>query len=208
MNPTSGLLIAIAITSSSAWLASYFPEFGQASFRQKIAITILTLWFCFIFIGSVIKNQDVIFTLPILLASFPILLIDWLSQRIPNRITSCLAILQTLGALLNAIFEGSIGNFYTFVVSVIICLLFLILNLASKDQLGMGDVKLSYSLALGIATVTISLVPLWFLLVFTLGGIFAFALLLFRNANLNSTFAFGPFMLAAMWISIYSYNFL
>jgi leader peptidase (prepilin peptidase)/N-methyltransferase len=70
----------------------------------------------------------------------------------------------------------------------------------------MGDVKLSYSLALGVGSVSLSLVFWCFALAFLVAGIFAALLLLIRRANLKTNFAFGPFLIVATWVSIYFYG--
>jgi leader peptidase (prepilin peptidase)/N-methyltransferase len=90
-------------------------------------------------------------------------------------------------------------------IGVAVFTIFLIMNIATKGQLGMGDVKLSYSLAVGLGIISLSLSFWTFLLAFSMAGIFALGLLSTGKASLNSSVAFGPFMVLATWITLLLY---
>jgi len=202
MNWASIFLLTFLLTLLNILIASRFREVHLAKNRLKASMLILTIMTCLVFALSVSRQASTAYILPISLITYSVLLIDWVAKRIPNRITLYLAILQTLSILTSAILEKSLAPINAIYLGLGTFVLFLLLNLISKGQLGMGDVKLSYSLAVGIGSISPYLIYWTFLLAFSMAGIFALGLLLSQRASLQSSFAFGPFMVMGAWLSL------
>ena len=202
----SNFLSALLLVILNIWIASRFYEARFARNWQRVSAVLVTLSACLIFTSSVFRNYNTIYMLPILLFTYSIILIDWLEKRIPNRITLILAVLQSLSILIRAFSEKSLAPLSAIYLGLGAFAIFLILNLVSRSQIGMGDVKLSYSLAVGIGSNSPYSMYWASLLAFSMAGIFALGLLLSRKASLHSSFAFGPFMILGTWLSLLVYQ--
>lgn len=206
MATTTNWLVGAFLAIVGICITSVFDESKLAKPWQKILIALTTFCISLIFVISTARAIEVLYMLPICVASHAILLIDCVSRRIPNKITLPLGVVQTVGCLVGSILGKSVTPLLSILFSVAVLASFIILNFASKNQFGMGDVKLSYSLALGVGSVSLSLVFWCFALAFLVAGIFASLLLLTRRANLKTNFAFGPFLIVATWVSIFFYG--
>ena len=200
-------LATILLTLLNIWIGSRFQEVRLATNRLKVSTSILTMVTSFAFVFSVSRHASTAYILPLSLATYSVLLIDWVEKRIPNIITLYLAILQTLTSLIRSILEQSLIPLNAIYVGIATFTLFFLLNFFSRDQLGMGDVKFSYSIAVGIGSISPYLIFGTFLLAFFMAGLFALGLLLSRRASLQSRFAFGPFMVIGTWLSVLAYVF-
>ncbi len=124
--------------------------------------------------------------------------IDARTQRIPNKIVIpafFVAVLLMASLEWNAVGQPLLAAGASF-------LLFLILNLVSRSQIGMGDVKLAALLGLGLGALGWGYWLLGVSLGFVFGGIGAFVLLLrARGRGLRSYFAYGPYLVAGALVS-------
>lgn len=206
MQIISELAALTILTLASIWPTLATKEFAQSGPWQRITATTITMTICVIFLFSISRDPVVVYILPIFLISHSVILIDMVSRRIPNLITLYLAIIQTVSIFLRAIFEQSTSHLIAIPIAAMTFALFLFMNVISRNQFGMGDVKLSYSLALGVGSISTSLVLCAFTVAFLIGGIFAFGLLLLQKGTLKTSFAFGPFMLMGTWICLLSHG--
>ncbi|MEN9753594.1 MAG: hypothetical protein RL670_1285 [Actinomycetota bacterium] len=119
--------------------------------------------------------------------------IDARSQRIPNRI-----VLPALaaGLLLIGFFDFALLGQAALAAAASFGL-FLVLNLVSRGQLGMGDVKLAALLGLGLGALGWGYWLLGVALGFVFGAFGALVLLIgSRGSNRKSFFAYGPYLVA------------
>ncbi len=120
--------------------------------------------------------------------------IDLAVQRLPDVLTLPAALAAVLLLGVWAILDG--GSLLTIVASALgLCAAYLLMHLATRGGMGMGDVKLALALgallgALGVAAVLVAT-----MLAFILGGLVSAVLLLRRRASRGATIPFGPFML-------------
>jgi leader peptidase (prepilin peptidase)/N-methyltransferase len=80
--------------------------------------------------------------------------------------------------------------------------LYLALALASRGQLGMGDVKLAALLGLLLGALPWPAWPLGLLAGFVLGALAAVVGLALRRTTLRSPIAFGPSMIVGAWLAV------
>lgn len=206
MTSPEAFLATILLAFLNFLIATKFYEYSFATRGQKTVSAIITLLGSFLFVDSISEQSSYFFMFPIFLISYSVILIDWATHTIPNRLTFYLAILQTLSTLIRAVFEQSFTPFLAIYFAIATFVIFFLMSVLSKDQIGMGDVKLSYSLVIGIGSVSIYLIPWALLYTFLTAGIFAFILLLTQKASLKSSFAFGPFMIVGSWLTILVYR--
>lgn len=131
--------------------------------------------------------------------TFTILVIDLENQIIPDELSFILFILYTLFFSGNLIYQGLFtGIFYS--------LIFLLIYFATKGKgMGLGDVKLVvvlgmwFSLYQGL---------IWLTLSFVLGGLYGIVIILLRMGKLKTKVAFGPFLIFAFWVVVFSVKYL
>lgn len=127
--------------------------------------------------------------------------IDLLTHRIPNRSTLVLGLLTCL-PLLGAVVTLHWGSvFRAFFGSVLVAV---ILGLAwAAGQLGLGDVKLSISLAAALTAVSWKALGLATVLSFLLAGAVAVFLLIFRKGSWRQRLALGPWLVVGSTVAFY-----
>lgn len=114
--------------------------------------------------------------------------IDIKLHIIPNRLQAYLAILALGYAALNYKIAWILllGGAVYF-------LLFLFLSIITGGNLGMGDVKLGFSIG---AILGLTLIVKYLAFSFILAGVIAFVLLITKKKKLNDKMAFGPYLAA------------
>lgn len=79
---------------------------------------------------------------------------------------------------------------------------FLLVRVVAPNGMGMGDVKLAAVIGLVLGWYGLHVALIGLMASFVLGGVFGVILLLSGRANGKSRVAFGPWMIAAMWLAI------
>lgn len=142
------------------------------------------------------------------------LLLAWLSvvlvwidsdvHRLPNGLTypayPAVLGLLTLGSLV----QGDrrwVGGLIGMVVLVV---LFGLLWLVSRGQVGLGDVKWSGVIGASLGWLGADELVIGTMATFLIGGLWALALLLFRGASRSTPLAYGPAMCAGAFVAILS----
>ncbi|MEI6590959.1 MAG: prepilin peptidase [Actinomycetes bacterium] len=125
--------------------------------------------------------------------------IDMKTMRIPNRIVLPATALAALLAFIGG-FEVGLKSIFSALVAY---LLFVVLNLLSRGQVGMGDAKLGALLGAGLGLFGWDTLMLGVSLGFVFGGIAAlFKLIAARGKNLRASFAYGPYLVAGALVVI------
>lgn len=125
--------------------------------------------------------------------------VDLRSMRIPNKI-----VLPSIIVVALLLLAPQWGTYATALwASLISFLVFLVLNLVSRGQMGMGDAKLAALLALGLGYFGWAIYLLGLSLGFVFGGLAAvFKLAIQRSAGMRSSFAYGPYLVAGAFVAI------
>jgi leader peptidase (prepilin peptidase)/N-methyltransferase len=125
--------------------------------------------------------------------------IDARTQRIPNRIVLPSIL---IAAVLFAAFSWAIAGQALLAATISFAVL-LVLNLVSRGQLGMGDVKLAALLGLGLGAIGWGYWLLGLSLGFVFGGLGATVLLARSRGRvgLKSYFAYGPYLVAGALVA-------
>ena len=136
----------------------------------------------------------------------PLSIMDIISRRLPNVLTSALFVLSAIIISISGIVDHASSRVISsFIDSLVLSISFLIVSFATRGGMGMGDVKLSAGIGLIAGFYGTQTLFLSTLLSFTLGALVGVALLLLRKGNLKTTLPFGPFMiigqLVAMWVA-------
>lgn len=144
--------------------------------------------------------------LPMLLSAF---CIDLKLQIIPNRLTLTIFETGLIFTFLNAILNTNLG-ITTFTNSILGMLvgggIFLLITviggiIAGKEAMGFGDVKLMGALGLFFGWINIILVSV---IAFLLAAIISIGILIFRRKGFNDYIPFGPFIVLASLIVIFT----
>ena len=138
----------------------------------------------------------------LLIIGFPLALIDMREHRLPNRLTLSSALLAAVAVLWVAYLTGEWGR--SLLALTIGLATFLIgWLLATKNFIGMGDIKLLISLN----TLAGYFYPLLPVLSMTLGFVLASVVsglrLLLRKIDAASSIALGPYLLLGFYLSVY-----
>ena len=136
----------------------------------------------------------------------PLSIMDIISRRLPNVLTSALFVLSTIIISISGIVDHASSRVISsFIDSLVLSISFLIVSFATRGGMGMGDVKLSAGIGLIAGFYGTQTLFLSTFLSFILGALVGVALLLLRKGNLKTTLPFGPFMiigqLVAMWVA-------
>ena len=136
----------------------------------------------------------------------PLSIMDIISRRLPNVLTSALFVLSAIIISISGIVDHASSRVISsFIDSLVLSISFLIVSFATRGGMGMGDVKLSAGIGLIAGFYGTQTLFLSTLLSFILGALVGVALLLLRKGNLKTTLPFGPFMiigqLVAMWVA-------
>ena len=133
----------------------------------------------------------------------PLAVIDLREHRLPNWLT--LPAYPVAGALLGLAAiadEDSDGAWRALAGMVVLIAFYDVLNRINPAGLGYGDVKFSGVLGLYLGWAGWEALVVGTLAAFTAGGVVGLGLLVTRRANLSSSIAFGPFMLAGAVVGI------
>ncbi len=133
----------------------------------------------------------------------PLAVIDLREHRLPNWLT--LPAYPVAGALLGLAAiadEESERAWRALAGMVILIALYDLLNRINPAGLGYGDVKFSGVLGLYLGWAGWDALIVGTLAAFTAGGVVGLGLLITRRAQLSSSIAFGPFMLAGAVVGI------
>lgn len=121
-----------------------------------------------------------------------IFIIDFEHQIIPDTLV--------FAGILVSIFNFKFLFFNYLLAGFLAAFLLLAIFLATKGRgMGLGDVKFA---VFGGALVGLKLMPVWLFLAFLTGGITGIILVLARRARLKDHIAFGPFLIAAIPITL------
>ena len=120
-------------------------------------------------------------------------IIDYQTQRLPNRIVGWLTVAQ-LAALGYLGLEQPEKFRIALVTAIATLVTYSLLFLISRGSLGMGDVKFSFPLGLTIGWYAPSDWLLTVLLTFVLAGLVSIVEVVIGRKTWKSKFAFGPYM--------------
>ena len=160
-----------------------------------------------LFVGSYVVTGwsiQLISLLALATLTMPLVITDIKEHRLPNLLTLT-GFLVGLGvSILLGISEN---NFSPLIHSLSGALLagcaFLLLNLASRGGMGMGDVKLAVMLGALIAPFGWQVLVMGFIVAFVLGAIIGLILLATKKASRKTLIPFGPYLLIGAWVSLF-----
>jgi len=136
------------------------------------------------------------------LVTAPLVLTDLRDQRLPNPITYSLVAIALIFGAEAALVSGDWAGFgFAFIWGAIPFVLFLVMVLASRGGVGMGDAKLAAGLGLTAALTSGRLTLSSMAAGFLIGGVFALIKLLRKQATSKTQIPFGPFLLAGFWVA-------
>ena len=144
--------------------------------------------------------------IPMLLSAF---CIDYKLQIIPNRLTLTIFEVGLIFTFLSAIsnFNGGIGLFVDNILGMFVGAgIFLLITvigglIAGKEAMGFGDVKLMGAMGLFFGWIDIILISV---MAFLFAAIISIGILIFRRKKINEYIPFGPFIVIAAIITIYT----
>lgn len=138
------------------------------------------------------------------IACGPLVVIDARTHRLPDAITGPTAVAGLLLLTLAVSWgEPTIADLGRAILGgLILCASYLALALISPGGLGLGDVKLAGILGLYLAWCGWETWLLGTFAAFTLGGVWALALIALRRAGRRTAIAFGPYMIAGACVAI------
>ena len=168
------------------------------------AIIYLGILYCFG--NNIIKLLEYLLLAPILLSVF---CIDYKFQIIPNRLNLSLFELGLLFTFVEAVSDTSIivttftNRFLGLLAGGGIFLLITLIGgiIAGKEAMGFGDVKLMAALGLFLGWSNILIVSA---LAFLLAAVISIGILIFRRKKANDYIPFGPFIVLASFIVIFT----
>jgi leader peptidase (prepilin peptidase) / N-methyltransferase len=135
-----------------------------------------------------------------LLLLFPITMalavIDLREHRLPNRLNALAFAIAVVAVEFDA--NALVCGAAAFAI-------FLFLHLVTRGGLGLGDVKLAPSLAVVLGHIDTNLALNALLLTFLTAGLLSAILLALRKITVHSRIPFGPFMIMAFWIGVFSH---
>ena len=125
-------------------------------------------------------------------------------HRLPNGLTYP-AYPAMLGLLvLASVVQGDRRWLAALVGMAVLVVLFGLLWLVSRGQVGLGDVKWSGVIGLCLGWLGADALVVGTMATFLIGGVWAVALLLFRGASRSTPLAYGPAMCAGAFVAILS----
>ena len=136
--------------------------------------------------------------------TMPLVVTDIKEHRLPNFLTLT-GFLAGLGvSILLAIKENSFSPLiHSLSVALLAGFAFLLLNLASRGGMGMGDVKLAVMLGALIAPFGWQVLVMGFIVAFVLGAIIGLILLAGKRVSRKTLIPFGPYLLVGAWASLF-----
>ena len=149
-------------------------------------------------------TTQTLLVIPFAIASFPLLLEDFRSKKLPNRIIYPTTICTFILIFGVALFQG---DFHLFTKSIISASLSFVgaflLYLIARGGFGAGDVKLF--LLTGLVLGSFETPREISAAIFSIFGVALYSLFLIitKRATAKTTVAFGPFIIIGAWISIF-----
>jgi leader peptidase (prepilin peptidase)/N-methyltransferase len=131
-----------------------------------------------------------------------IVVIDLTSHLILNSITFGLALAQLFSFFGAFLLEIEINLAQILSSGLVLFLFFFFMNLISRNQIGMGDVKLAFTVGLIIGYIGFNWLFVSIFITFLVSGIFALLLLLSKKVTRKNEIAFAPFMIIGAWATI------
>lgn len=149
-------------------------------------------------------SQNLIYLalIPLLIYSYQISLSDAITKKIPNKLNAEFAISQTTTLTLYAVLSGEPRHLLSIVFGILYLLLFLILNWFSKQQIGMGDVKLAFPIGVATSMVATQALLISFGVSFSLAAAAVLILMSMGKIKLGDRIPFAPFMFMGAALSI------
>lgn len=142
-----------------------------------------------------------IFGLVVILISISIgiciFVIDWEHQIIPDTLSLSASLLIFIVILLSGT-----DQIYVHLLTGFSCaFFFLVIHMITKGRgMGLGDAKLALFLGIFLGPLYS---PVWLFVSFAIGAVFGIILLSLGKAGMKTKIAFGPFLLAGFWISLF-----
>ena len=140
--------------------------------------------------------------LPFICLTLAIVIIDLTSHLILNSITLGLAVAQVLSFCIAFLLEIEINLAQIFSSGLALFIFYLLMNFLSRNQIGMGDVKLAFTVGLIIGYMGFDWLVVSIFITFLISGIFALLLLLSKKVTRENEIAFAPFMIIGAWTTI------
>ena len=126
----------------------------------------------------------------------PLMYFDVRYRRLPNVFTYSYA---SFGLVLCIVGKAWVAISVALGIGVILGILAI-----STSAIGLGDVKLIVGLSLSLGSLSGSEVWVALMFAFSLAGVAALGLLLFRQIRLRGSLPMGPFLLVGAWIALLS----
>lgn len=189
---------------SKEFFTEYMKQF-KPNYLLMVITAVMYIALLYLFHGSLdlLKYMALV---PMLISAF---CIDLKLQIIPNRLTLTMFETGLLFTFLSVISNTNLG-INTFVNSVLGMLvgggIFLLITviggiIAGKEAMGFGDVKLMGALGLFLGWVNIIIVSV---IAFLLAAIISIVILIFRKKQFGDYIPFGPFIVIASFIAIFT----
>jgi leader peptidase (prepilin peptidase)/N-methyltransferase len=140
--------------------------------------------------------------LPFIFVTLVIVIIDLTSHLILNSITMGLAITQFLSFCIAFLLKIEINLAQILLSGLALFVFYFLMNLVSRNQIGMGDVKFAFTVGLTIGYIGLDWLFVSIFITFLISGIFALLLLLSKRVTRKNEIAFAPFMIIGTWTTI------
>ena len=190
-------------------LFSYFFLHGKsACCKTKISWIYPAIEFCtavlFILSLSVAEIQiKLLNLLAFSVLSIPLTVIDLKVKRLPNSLTFTGISFASIFTIFAFVENHNFLILISFVLNTLIPgFFFLILNVASKGGMGMGDVKLAAMIGASLSVFGTKTIFVSFVFAFILGALASLILISMKVASRKTLIPFGPYMILGAWISI------
>ena len=186
----------------------FFKEYLKNTKPKYLLMVIIAVLYISLlyFKGITIDTLKFMLLIPMLLRAF---IIDLKLQIIPNRLTLTIFETGLIFTFLNAVLNTNLG-ITTFTNSILGMLvgggIFLLITviggiIAGKEAMGFGDVKLMGALGLFFGWLNIIIVSV---IAFLLAAVISIGILIFRRKGFNDYIPFGPFIVLASLIVIFT----
>ena len=130
--------------------------------------------------------------------------IDLHEFRLPREITYTAFVLGSIGLVIAALVEGEPDRIWkAFAGAALALAIMLLIYLASRGQMGEGDVRLSPLLGLYLGYLHLGTVPIGLFLGFLIGAVVGVAAMAFGKAGRKTALPFGPFLAAGTVLAIF-----
>lgn len=124
--------------------------------------------------------------------------IDFRTHRLPNRVVALMALLTLIAQAVIALSQSQFDRLMTaLTIALFTTLVYLLLYLASRGSMGMGDVKFAFPLGLAIGWYNHQQWLTAIFITFFLAGIVALIGIALKRTSWKSKLALGPYMFVA-----------